>query len=94
MKKYPAVFKLSQDPQFLPLLVIGTEQQPKFIVDEQNNRTCITSTSSSIHLPSFMSKDQTVLKYHRIQILRMDGHTDTRTEGKPKVPSGDTPVGD
>ena len=70
----------------------------KIIVDEQNNRTCIVVTFPSVHLPSFMSMGQTVLSYRRIRILRTDGwkigQTDTRTEGKPKVPTGDTPVGD
>ena len=68
------------------------KQQQKILVDEQNNRTCIISTFSSIQLPSFMSKDQTVFKV--IAGFRFCGRTDTRTEGKPKVPSGVPLVGD
>ena len=55
-------------------------------MDDHNNKTCIISTFPSVHLPSFMSMDQTVLSYRRIRILRTDGrtigHTDTRTEVK------------
>ena len=32
------------------------------------------------------------VSYHRIQILQTDGQSDRRTEGKPKVPSSETPV--
>ena len=66
-------------------------------MDEQNNRTCIISTFPSVHLPSFMSKDQTVFKLSQ-DLDFVDGRTigqmDTQMEGKPKVPSGETPVGD
>ena len=65
-------------------------------MDEQNNTTGIISTFSSIHLRSFMSKGQTVFKLSQDPDFadgRTIGHTDTRTEGKPKVPSGETPVG-
>ena len=70
-------------------------------MDEQNNRACIISIFPSVHLPSFMSKDQTVFKLSQDPDFadgrtggRTIGQTDTRTEGKPKVPSGETPVGD
>ena len=51
----------------------------KLIVDEQNNRTFIISTFSSIHLPSFMSKDQTVFKLSQDPDFA-DGRTDNRTD--------------
>ena len=45
-----------------------------------------------------MSKDQTVFKLLQDPDLRTDGQTigqtDTWMEGKLKVPSGETPVGD
>ena len=66
-------------------------------MDEQNNRTCIISTFPSVHLPSFMSKDQTVCKLLQDPDFadgRTEGQSDGQTEGKPKVPSGETPVGD
>ena len=69
----------------------------KIYIGEQNNRTCVISTFQSVHLPSFMSKDQTVLKLSQDPDFadgRTIGRTDIRTEGKPKVPSGETPVGD
>ena len=72
----------------------------KFIVDEQNNRTCIISTFPSVHLPSLMSKDHTVFKLLQDPFFAdgwTDGQTirqtDTGTEGKPKVPSSETPEG-
>ena len=43
------------------------------------------------------SKDQTVFKLSQDPDFvdgRTIGRTDTRTEGKPKVPSAETPVGD
>ena len=66
-------------------------------MDEQNNKTCIISTFSSIHLPSYMSKDQTVFKLLQdpdFADVRTNGQTDTWTEEKPKVPSSETSVGD
>ena len=51
----------------------------KFIVDEQNNRTCIIFTFSSVYLPSFMSKDQTVFKLSQDPDFA-DGRTDNRTD--------------
>ena len=57
----------------------------KFIVDVQNNRTCIISTFSSIHLPSFMRKDQTVFKLSQDPDFvdgQMDGWTDNQTDGQ------------
>ena len=52
----------------------------------------------SIHLPSFMSKDQAIYKLSQDPDLRTDGRTigqtdsqtDKRTDGKPIVPSGYT----
>ena len=71
--------------------------EPKFIVDKQNNRTCVSSTFSSVHLPRFMSKDQTVFKLSQDPDFadgRTIGQADTRTEGKAEVPSGETQVAD
>ena len=59
---------------------------PRGVLDEILN--LIESVSEGF--PSYS------LNYRRIQILRQDGRTigqtDIRMEGKPKVPSGETPV--
>ena len=52
----------------------------KIYRDEQNNRTCIISTFSSIHLSSFMSKDHTVFKLSQDPDF-VDGQTIGQADG-------------
>ena len=98
MRKIHTVFKLLQDPLF-PIVSQWKVQvaiATKVFVGLTNEKTCKISTLPSIHLLSFMRKYLAMFKLSQDPDFagRTDRRTDTRTEGKPKIPSGQTPVGD
>ena len=54
----------------------------KIYSGEQKIRTCIISTFQSVHLPSFMSKDQTVFKLPQDPDFADGRQSDRRTHGR------------